>query len=328
MSKRYVLAIHGGAGTIAPSGDPAKEDAYHAALHAATAAGEAVLAAGGRAIDAVTAAVRALEDCPLFNAGRGSVYTSDATHEMDASVMDGRTQAAGAVCCVRNVRNPVTLARAVMEHSSCVLLTADGAERFARERGIELAPPEYFATKDRLEQLQRALAKQSGALLDHDGASASGHDKSQDRPQDKSPIDPDQKFGTVGAVALDRDGNLASAVSTGGMTNKKPGRVGDTPVVGAGIYANERVAVAATGTGEFFIRAVAAYDIAARMLYGGASLEAAARAVVFDRLPALGGSGGLIAIDRDGNVATPFNTSGMYRAWVCENEPIATRIFL
>jgi len=320
MSQRYVLAIHGGAGTIAPSADRAAEEAYHAALRDATAAGQAVLAAGGKALDAAVAAVVALEDCPLFNAGRGSVYTSDAVHEMDASVMDGRTQAAGAVACVRNVRNPVVLARAVMEHSNCVLLTSDGAERFARERGIPFAPSEYFATKERLDQLHRAIARQSGAVLDHSGAA--------DLQKDKSPINPDQKFGTVGAVALDRDGNLASAVSTGGLTNKKPGRIGDTPVIGAGCYANNQVAVAATGTGEYFIRAVAAYDIAARMNYGGATLEAAARATVFDRLNALGGSGGLIALDRDGNLATPFNTSGMYRAWVYEQEEIVTRIFL
>ncbi|HYD79388.1 MAG TPA: isoaspartyl peptidase/L-asparaginase [Paucimonas sp.] len=313
---RYALAIHGGAGTIAHSA-PEIEAPYHAALKEAAAAGEAVLAAGGTALEAVTAAVVALEDCPLFNAGRGSVYTSDATHEMDASVMDGRDLRAGAVTCVRTIRNPVLLARAVMEWSGHVLLTSDGAERFARECGIETAPSEYFAVASRLEQLRRARAEAEGAKLDHDLAAAPAE-----------PLDPDRKFGTVGAVARDRQGNLASAVSTGGMTNKRPGRVGDTPVIGAGCYADNRtVAVAATGTGEYFMRSVAAYDLAARIDYANASLEEAARQTVFERLAAIGGRGGLIAVDRDGNIALLFNTTGMYRAWVREGEPITAAIF-
>lgn len=317
MNNSYVLAIHGGAGTIAPSADPQMEAAYHAALKQATAAGAAILAHGGNAVDAVVAAVVALEDCPLFNAGCGSVYTADAVQEMDASVMDGSTLGAGAVTCVRIVRNPVRLAQAVMEQSGCVLLTSEGAERFARACGIEMVDPEYFANESRMAQLLRARAAAAGAQLDHDGAAKSG-----------DPIDPDQKFGTVGAVARDRNGNLASAVSTGGLTNKRPGRVGDTPVIGAGCYADNRTAaVAATGTGEFFMRAVAAYDIAARIEYGRLSLEQAAHQTVFDKIGALGGRGGVIALDRDGNLAMPFNTSGMYRAWVLENEAIKTAIF-
>lgn len=321
MTHSYALAIHGGAGTILPDVDPEVEAQYHAALKNATALGEAVLAGGGAAIDAVIAAVVALEDCPLFNAGRGSVYTADAQQEMDASVMDGRQLAAGAVAGVYSVAHPVLLAQAVMEKSTCVLLVAEGAERFARECGMAAMPPEYFFSQSRMDQLLRARAKGEGAQRDHDGASAAP-------AAPAAPIDPDKKYGTVGAVARDRDGNLASAVSTGGMTNKRPGRVGDSPLIGAGCYADNRtVAVAATGTGEYFIRSVLAYDIAARMEYAQLSLETAAHQAVFDKLSAMEGEGGVIAIDRDGNIAMPFNTVGMYRASVRENEEIVTAIF-
>lgn len=314
MNKLYTLAVHGGAGTINES-TPHVEAPYHAALKDAVATGEDILAGGGSALEAVIAAVRVLEDCPLFNAGRGSVYNADAAHEMDASVMDGRTLAAGAVACTRTVRNPVLLARTVMEQSGCVLLAGDGAERFAMERGVETAAPEYFAMPERLEQLARVRGAE--ALLDHDAASRSGE-----------PLDQDTKFGTVGAVARDRFGNLAAAVSTGGMTNKRPGRVGDSPIVGAGIYADNRsVAVAATGTGEHFMRTVASYDVAARMMYAGEPLEAAARRTIFERLEAVGGRGGLIAVDHAGNLAMPFNTTGMYRGWVREGDTINTAIF-
>jgi beta-aspartyl-peptidase (threonine type) len=314
--QRYTLAIHGGAGTIART-TPDAEAPYHAGLREAIAAGETILATGGNALDAVTAAVVALEDCPLFNAGRGSVYTADATHEMDASVMDGRDLRAGAVTCVRTIRNPVLLARAVMERTPHVLLAAEGAERFARECGIDTAPPEYFAVDSRMQQLLRARAEAAGTRLDHDLGSAP-----------KEPIDPNGKFGTVGAVARDRHGNLASAVSTGGMTNKRSGRVGDTPVFGAGCYADNRTAaVATTGTGEYFMRAITAYDLAARMDYAKLPLVEAARRAVFERLVGIGGRGGLIAVDRDGNLAMPFNTAGMYRAWVQESNPVCTAIF-
>ena len=356
----YVLAIHGGAGTIMPGGDEAP---FHAALKQATEAGEAVLAAGGSALDAVTQAVVALEDCILFNAGRGSVYTSDAVQEMDAIVMDGSSQAAGAVAGVCTVKNPVLLARAVMEKSPSVLLAGQGAERFAREQGFAAMPPDYFASEARLQQLQRAQAAGKGSLLDHDGASAGSNDLPNGKATDKSgqyssatnnnapasaitassqtaadtvtsppepnaPINPDTKFGTVGAVALDRHGNLASAVSTGGMTNKRPGRIGDTPIVGAGCYANNAsVAVAATGTGEHFIRSVLAHDVAARMQYGGAALQDAAHVAVHEKLGSIGGEGGIIAIGADGALAMPFNTTGMYRASVREGEAVVTQIF-
>jgi beta-aspartyl-peptidase (threonine type) len=306
----YVLAIHGGAGTIDPGADEAP---YHAALLRALGAGQAVLEANGSAMDAVTAAVLALEDCTLFNAGRGSVYTAGATHEMDAIVMDGASLRAGAVAGVSTVEHPVLLARAVMEQTPCVLLAGAGAEQFAREAGFEAMAPEFFATDARLAQLRRAQADGKIAL-DHTAAIA--------------PINEDSKFGTVGAVALDRHGNLASAVSTGGMTNKRIGRIGDTPIVGAGCYAdNASVAVAATGTGEHFMRAVLAYDIAARMAYGGASLEQAAGAAVHGKLSSLGGEGGVIAIGKDGALAMPFNTTGMYRACVRESEAGASFIF-
>lgn len=319
MHNFYTLAVHGGAGTISPSIDAQNETPYHEVLRQSVAAGEAVLSGGGKALDAVIAAVCVLEDCPLFNAGRGSVYNADTMHEMDASVMDGRTLAAGAVAAVRTIRNPVMLARAVLEHSGCVLLAGDGAERFAREHGIETASPEYFATKQRFEQLMRIRDAAVGTRLDHDDTTTS---------TSCEPIDPNQKFGTVGAVARDRFGNLASAVSTGGMTNKLPGRVGDSPVVGAGIYADNRsAAIAATGTGEHFMRTVAAYDIAARMLYGGESLSTAAHGTVFERLGAISGHGGVIAIDYMGNLVMPFNTSGMYRGWIHEGEEIGTAIF-
>ncbi|MES2300180.1 MAG: isoaspartyl peptidase/L-asparaginase [Pseudomonadota bacterium] len=308
----YLLALHGGAGSIAPSFDAAP---FHAALRAAAAVGEALLAGGASALDAVVAVVAALEDCILFNAGRGSVYGADAHQEMDASVMDGATRAAGCVAGVRSVANPVLLARAVMQSSGCVMLVGAGAEQFARDAGFPFTPPEYFASPARLEQLRRV----QGA-----GASRQGH--SGDYAS--APLDEVNKLGTVGAVARDRAGNLASAVSTGGLTNKRPGRVGDTPIFGAGCYAdNASVAVAATGTGEHFMRSVLAYDIAARMRYGGAALADAASAAIGERLAPIGGQGGVIAIGRDGALAMPFNTSGMYRASVREGQAIVSAIF-
>jgi L-asparaginase / beta-aspartyl-peptidase len=316
----YALAVHGGAGTIGVGA--ADEAPYHAGLRAALAAGEAVLKTGGSALDAAIAATLALEDEPLFNAGRGAVFTADATHEMDAGVMDGSTLAAGAVAGIHTVKNPVLLARAVMEKSPCVLLAGAGAERFAREQGFAETPASYFHTDARRAQLERvrsdagAAVGKSGMALDHTGASIT------------PPINEDKKFGTVGAVARDIHGHLASAVSTGGMTNKRVGRVGDSPIVGAGFYANDATcAVCATGTGEFFIRACAAHDIHARMAYGGATLAAAADAVVMGELTRLGGSGGVIAIDRLGNIALPFNSTGMYRGWVRAGEGGQTRIF-
>lgn len=304
--KRPVIAIHGGAGAITRASMSAeKEQHYLAELERIVSSGQAILAAGGSALDAVTEAVRLLEECPLFNAGKGAVFTHQGTHELDACIMDGRTLDAGAISCVNHIRNPILTARKVLEVSPHVMFTGAGAETFAREQGQEMVGAEYFFTQERYDQLQRAIAADSGVLLDHDGASQSG-----------DPLDPERKFGTVGAVAMDALGNLAAATSTGGMTNKQAGRVGDSPIIGAGCYAsNHTVAISSTGTGEVFMRTVAAYDVAALIEYAGLSLEEATHKVVQEKLLPFGGIGGMIAVDRFGNVALPFNSEGMYRGF-------------
>ena len=301
---KAVIAIHSGAGAISRAQMSLQQELrYIEALSAIVETGQKMLEAGESALDVVTEAVRLLEECPLFNAGIGAVFTRDETHELDACVMDGNTLKAGAVAGVSHLRNPVLAARLVMEQSPHVMMIGEGAENFAFARGMERVSPEIFSTPLRYEQL---------LVLDQSGA----------------PLDEKQKRGTVGAVASDLDGNLAAATSTGGMTNKLPGRVGDSPLVGAGCYANNAsVAVSCTGTGEVFIRALAAYDIAALMDYGGLSLAEACERVVMEKLPALGGSGGLIAIDHEGNVALPFNTEGMYRAWGYAGDTPTTGIY-
>ena len=285
------IAIHGGAGVITRSSMSAGDEAaYRADLGRALDAGYEVLEAGGDGLDAVTAAVRILEDSPLFNAGRGAVFNHEGINELDASIMDGRTLKAGAVAGVRHVRNPVELARRVMDRSPHVLLSGAGAEEFALEQGLELVPRSYFFTERRWQQLERARAgdKLSPAAIGY--------------------------FGTVGAVALDRHGNLAAATSTGGMTNKRWGRVGDSPLVGAGTYADTAsCAVSATGSGEYFIRSVLAHEISALMKYRGLPVEEAARQAVHGRLKDIGGEGGVIVVDREGNVAMQFNSEGMFR---------------
>ncbi|KHK58444.1 isoaspartyl peptidase [Ralstonia sp. A12] len=304
-----ILAIHGGAGTITRTAMSAeKEAAYEQALNDILAAGQRILVEGGSALDAVTEAVRLLEECPLFNAGKGAVLTSAGTYELDASIMDGTTLAAGAVTCVKRLRNPILAARAVMERSEHVLFTSEGAEAFAQAQGLEFVEADYYYTEARTAQWQRARQQEGMAMfLDHDAASLLA--------KESEPIDPDTKFGTVGAVACDAQGRLAAATSTGGVTNKKVGRVGDTPIVGAGCFANNVAAVSCTGTGEMFIRAVAAYDVAAQMEYAGKSLADAGDDVVMRKLVAINGRGGLIAVDAQGNVALPFNTEGMYRGF-------------
>jgi beta-aspartyl-peptidase (threonine type) len=306
--KRPVIAIHGGAGAITRAAMSAeKEQCYLKALEDIVASGQAILAAGGSALDAVTEAVRLLEECPLFNAGKGAVFTHQGTHELDASIMDGRTLNAGAISCVNHIRNPILTARKVLEVSPHVMFTGAGAENFARDNGQEMVGVEFFFTQERYDQLQRAIAADTGVMLDHDGAALT------DTPSG-DPIDPDRKFGTVGAVAMDAFGNLAAATSTGGMTNKQAGRVGDSPIIGAGCYASNRtVAVSCTGTGEVFMRTLAAYDVAALMDYAGLTLQQASDKVVMEKLVAFGGLGGMIAIDHLGNVALPFNSEGMYR---------------
>ncbi len=287
----YAIAIHGGAGTL-PRAEmtPERETAYRAGLAAALDAGYAVLDAGGTSLEAVTTAVRILEDDPMFNAGRGAVLTHEGIAELDASIMNGANLAAGAIAGVRHVKNPIELARAVMEHSAHVMLIGSGAEEFALERGLALVPNEYFRTETRKAQLQRVLTG------------------------DTRPANELSALGTVGAVALDRAGNLAAATSTGGMTAKRYGRVGDSPIIGAGTWAdNASCAVSATGHGEYFIRAAVAHDICARVAYGGKSLAQAADAVVMEHLVKLGGEGGVIAIDPQGRIAMPFNSEGMFR---------------
>jgi len=305
----YALVIHGGAGTItrANLSDEA-EAAYRGALRAALSAGEQVLADGGSALDAISAAIVLMEDNPLFNAGKGAVYTAEGRNELDASVMDGRTLAAGAVAGVTRIRNPITLARAVMTASPHVMMAGAGAEQFAVEQGMDLVSPLYFHTHRRFDQILSLHREKKGAvLLDHDA---------------------DHKFGTVGAVALDRAGNLAAGTSTGGTTNKRYGRIGDSPIIGAGTYAdNASCAVSATGHGEYFIRATVARDICALMEYGGLDLTAAAQRIVLDKLVKMGGDGGVIAVDAAGNVALPFNTEGMYRGYVRAGEDAVIGIY-
>jgi beta-aspartyl-peptidase (threonine type) len=283
----------------------AREQAYRQALQDILLDGQARLAAGAPALDVVVEAVRQLEECELFNAGKGAVYTSAATHELDACVMDGRDLQAGAVAGVTRTRNPVLLARLVMERNPHLMFIGAAADELARSYGLETVSPDWFGTPERLEQLRKAQAKAAGQMLDHDGQTlvASG-----------GPIDEQNKFGTVGAVALDAQGHMAAATSTGGMTNKQPGRVGDSPIVGAGCYANDAtVAISCTGTGEAFVRACAAHDISALIEYAGLDLQEACRRVVMEKLPRIDGRGGLIAVSAKGEVSLPFNTEGMYR---------------
>ncbi|WOD20638.1 isoaspartyl peptidase/L-asparaginase family protein [Paraburkholderia kirstenboschensis] len=330
MNDNAVIAIHGGAGTILRASLSASAEAeYHAALHGVLAAGQRVLADGGSALDAVSEAVRLLEDCPLFNAGRGAVYTAAGTHELDAAIMDGSTLEAGAICCVKRVRNPILAARRVLECSEHVLFTGEGAESFAAAQGLELVEPQYFDTEARHRQWLLARDQQR-AMLDHDGATLAASPSATDKtdPTPHEPIDPNRKFGTVGAVAFDRHGHVAAATSTGGVTNKQVGRVGDTPLIGAGCYADDATcAVSTTGSGEMFMRMVAAYDVAAQMAYRNVSLQEAAHDVVMNRLPKIDGRGGLIAVDARGNIALPFNTEGMYRGFARLGEAPTTAIY-
>ncbi|MBN8727472.1 MAG: isoaspartyl peptidase/L-asparaginase [Xanthomonadales bacterium] len=291
-----VLLVHGGAGVIRESLTPEAEALVRQDLESALKAGNAVLQAGGSSLDAVTGAVRVLEDSPRFNAGKGAVFTHEGRNELDAAIMDGATRKAGAVAGVRHIRNPVLLARAVMEKSPHVFLVGAGAEAFAKTVRIQTVDAKYFRTEERWRQLQKAREAEAKKQASSLGRAV--------------------HYGTVGAVALDRQGHLAAATSTGGMTNKRWGRVGDSPIIGAGTYADARCAVSATGWGEYYIRAVAAHDICARVAYAGKPIAKAAGEVVLDVIPKLGGDGGVIALDSEGNFAMPFNTDGMYRGWI------------
>lgn len=311
-STKYAIAIHGGAGTILKSTMTSeKEVLYKTALQAAITAGETILQKGGSSLDAVEQAVISLENNPLFNAGKGAVFTNTGKNEMDASIMFGKDLSAGAVAGVSNIRNPVSLARAVMEKSEHVFLTGTGAMDFAKKINAAIEPDDYFFVQMRYEQLQQA--KQSDRItLDHTDKLENG----------------EKKFGTVGAVALDIHGNLAAATSTGGMTNKKYGRVGDSPVIGAGTYANNNTcAISCTGHGEFFIRSIVAYDISCLMEYKGLSLKEACDVVVMDKLVKIGGEGGLVAVDKFGNIELPFNSEGMYRAKKTNESAVFVEIY-
>jgi L-asparaginase / beta-aspartyl-peptidase len=312
-NEKFGLVIHGGAGTIERSNmTPEKEREYRAGLERALTAGYEILKRGGSSLDATEAAVRVLEDDPHFNAGRGSVFTSAGTNEMDAAIMDGKTLAAGAVAVLKHVKNPISLARLVMEKSGHVMMDGEGAEAFAKENGMELVDQKYFFTEARWEALQKIKAAEKKRTS---GAGKAFVITDQDR------------HGTVGAVALDKNGNLAAATSTGGTTNKRPGRVGDTPVIGAGTYANNATcAVSGTGDGEYFIRALVGHNGSALMQYRGMSLKDAAQAAL-DKVAKLGGTGGLIAIDHQGNIALPFNTQGMYRGYVDSSGKFVIEIY-
>ena len=375
VKPKWGLVIHGGAGVISrESLTPEREAAMRAALTQALQAGHAVLAKGGRSMDAVTAAIRVMEDSPYFNAGKGAVFNHDGVNELDAAIMDGKTRSAGAVAGVRHIQNPIDLARLVMEKSPHVMMVGDGAEAFAQSQGMPLVDAKYFYTEERWQGLQRALEQERAkaappATPDQQQPVTPGQPPATpDQQQPSTPgtqatppatpgtpatppttpatppakpgtqaaapltpgVDPitgDHKFGTVGAVALDQEGNLAAGTSTGGMTNKRFGRVGDAPIIGAGTYADERCAVSATGHGEFFIRYTVARDICARVEYQDLPLPEAANVVIHDVLVKAGGEGGVIAMDREGHVAMPFNSSGMYRGYIGEDGTPTVAIF-
>ncbi|SJZ48763.1 beta-aspartyl-peptidase (threonine type) [Chitinophaga eiseniae] len=315
----YVLVIHGGAGTILKKNmSPAMEEAYKVSLKRALEKGYGVLQSGGSSLDAVEATVCVLEDDSLFNAGKGAVFTHDGRNELDAAIMSGKTRAAGAVAGVTVVKNPISAARAVMEKSEHVMMIGPGAEKFAKEAGLEIVDPSYFRTESRWRGLQKALQEDS---------LAAARSNAYTNPAKFGIINKDNKFGTVGAVALDKQGNLAAATSTGGMTNKKYGRVGDSPVIGAGTYANNNtVAVSCTGWGEYYIRNVVAYDLSALIEYKGLSVQDAGKTVI-KKVGDMGGDGGLIALDKNGNMAMPFNTEGMYRGAVTKDGKIEIYIY-
>ena len=302
-----ILVIHGGAGVIKKEMDPATQKAIRAALTSALEHGYAQLKAGKPALDAVTAAITVLEDDPHFNAGKGAVFNHDGKNELDASIMDGATLRAGGVANVHRVKNPILLARAVMERSPHVLMFGDGAEDFAKTQGIDLVDPKYFWTEKRWQELQQALKEDAAGQ--HADAEKEGH------------------FGTVGAVALDKAGHLAAGTSTGGMTDKRFGRVGDSPIIGAGTYANAGCAVSGTGWGEYYLRTVAAHEICMRVTEMHQPLKEAAEYVINKEIPKLGGDGGAIVLGADGEFATPFNTEGMFRGWVGKDGKIHVAIF-
>ena len=314
--KKYVLVIHGGAGTILKSNmSTEKENAYRAKLTEALKAGYTEIQKGSSSVDAVAASILVMEDSPLFNAGRGAVFTAEGKNELDASIMYGKDKSAGAIAGVHTIKNPIKTAIAVMQKSEHVMLSGLGAEQFAKDQNLEIVNPKYFWTKDRWDDLQK---------LKHKETLKTTKKVSQNTLPESYEID--QKFGTVGAVALDKMGDIAAGTSTGGMTNKKYGRIGDAPIIGAGTYANSQVGISATGWGEYFIRATAARTIAAKMEFQNKDIKTAAQETI-DEIEKMGGDGGLIALDKTGNIAMPFNTAGMYRGAITEDGEIMIEIY-
>jgi L-asparaginase / beta-aspartyl-peptidase len=325
MEQKFVLVIHGGAGTILKKNmTPEKEKAYSKALEESLQAGYYVLRNGGTSLDAVVEAVKVLEESPLFNAGKGAVFTNEGKNELDASIMDGKTLKAGSVAGVTTIKNPIMAARAVMEKSDHVMMIGAGAEQFAEQQGLEMVDPGYFYTEERWQSLMRLKEQDSTKMeLDHDSTT---NDKEE--AWLKQLGNKDHKYGTVGAVALDIHGNLAAATSTGGMTNKRFGRVGDAPIIGAGTYAkNASCAVSCTGWGEFFIRLCAAKTVSDLMEYKNFSVKESAEELIMKQVPELGGDGGLIAVDKNGNIAMPFNTEGMYRGYIKSDGKAVVEIY-
>jgi L-asparaginase / beta-aspartyl-peptidase len=319
QQKKYVMVIHGGAGTILKKNmTPEKEAAYIAVLTLALQTGYSEIKAGKSSLDAVEATIHVLENDPHFNAGKGAVFTHDGRNELDAAIMDGKTLMAGSVAGVTTIKNPISAARAVMEKSEHVMMVGPGAEQFAKEVGLEIVDPKYFWTKERWDGLQKAIKEDSAkAVLDH------GNKKTELFGTKNH----DYKFGTVGCVALDKSGNLAAGTSTGGMTNKKYGRVGDAPIIGAGTYCNNETAgISCTGWGEFYIRNVVAKTISDLMEYKGLSVAEASK-IALDKVGKMGGDGGLIALDKKGNMTMPFNTGGMYRGAITADGKIEVSIY-
>lgn len=313
--KKYVLVIHGGAGTILKSNMTAKqEDEYKAKLTEALKAGYAEIQKGNSSVDAVAASIMIMEDSPLFNAGKGAVFTAEGTNELDASIMYGKDKSAGAIAGVHTIKNPITAAIAVMQKSEHVMLSGVGAEEFAKEQKLDIVDPSYFWTKNRWEGLQKLKQKEKTTT------------KKVSQSTLPESYEIDQKFGTVGAVALDKSGNIAAGTSTGGMTNKKYGRIGDAPIIGSGTYANSQVGISATGWGEYFIRATAARTIAAKMEYQNKNIQTATQETI-DEIGKMGGDGGVIALDKNGNIAMPFNTAGMYRGAITEDGEVMIEIY-
>nr|WP_321234772.1 isoaspartyl peptidase/L-asparaginase [uncultured Psychroserpens sp.] len=313
----FAIIIHGGAGTILKKNmTPEKELAYKAKLEEAIRVGYEILKNGGTSLDAVQKTINVMEDSPLFNAGKGAVFTNAETNELDASIMDGKTLNAGASAGTITVRNPINLARIIMDKSPHVMMAGVGADTYAKEQGLSIVEPSYFYTEHRFNALKRAMEREQ-IELDHD-----------DKQAFYDPEIKDSKFGTVGCAALDKNGNLAAGTSTGGMTNKRYGRVGDAPIIGAGTYANNNsCAVSSTGWGEYFIRSMVAHDISALMQYKGLTLQEAAREVIHTKVPALGGDGGIVAVDKNGIMVAEFNTAGMYRATMNDKGELTIGIY-